>query len=279
VETIDLDALAEAASSLDPLPASVIRLAAMVASGDPDLTEIAEIVAYDQALTVGLLRSANSSWSASRTPITTVRDAIVRLGYGTVLSLALGVNVRRRMSRALPAYGLAEGELWRHSVAAALTAENLPRHTKVRLPAEVVTAALLHDVGKLVMTRFLDDEVIAVLSRAESESGMSRRRAETELLGVHHGELGGMIVQAWGLPTSITEGISYHHDPDQHPTSLCYGVHIADVVAKSVGAGVDDNADPEANIRALEALRMTPADLDALRTVVAERFEEVIERY
>ena len=108
---IDLDALAEAAACLDPLPASVVRLAGMVASGEPDLNEIAEIVSYDQALTASLLRSANSSWSATRTPITTVRDAVVRLGYGTVLSLALGVNVRRRMNQAIPAYGLEEGQL------------------------------------------------------------------------------------------------------------------------------------------------------------------------
>lgn len=251
----------------------------MVASGDPDLTEIAEIVAYDQALTVGLLRSANSSWSASRTPITTVRDAIVRLGYGTVLSLALGVNVRRRMNQAIPAYGLAEGDLWRHSVASALAAETLPRHAHVRLPPETVTASLLHDVGKLVMSRFLDDEVVAVLAQAESDGGMSRRQAESELLGVHHGELGGMIVQAWGLPTTIVEGISYHHNPEDHPTNMCFAVHVADVVAKSIGAGVDDNADPEANLSALEALQMAPSDLDALTTVVAERFEEVTARY
>src|SRR5690349_2911283 len=54
---IDLDALAQAAACLDPLPASVVRLAGVVASGDPDLGAIAEVVSFDQALTAGVLRT------------------------------------------------------------------------------------------------------------------------------------------------------------------------------------------------------------------------------
>ena len=66
---IDLDALAQAASCLDPLPTSVTRLASMVCSTEetPDLLDVTEIVRYDQALRGGLLGQANSSWSASRT--------------------------------------------------------------------------------------------------------------------------------------------------------------------------------------------------------------------
>lgn len=276
---IDLDALAEAAACLEPLPASVTRLAAMVAGGDPDLAEIAEIVSFDQALTASLLRSANSSWSASRTPITTVRDAVIRLGYGTVLSLALGVNVRRRMQQSLPEYGLGEGDLWRHSVASSLACETMPRFTRVRIPSEATTAALLHDIGKLVMSRFLDDTILDTLNRAQEQGGLSRRTAEAELLGVHHGELGGLIVQTWGLPDPIVEGISYHHNPDDNPTPMTYAVHIADVVAKTIGAGVDDNADPESSLHALEALQIAPEQFESLEATVGERFEEVMERY
>ncbi|MDQ1385811.1 MAG: hypothetical protein QOG65_3190, partial [Actinomycetota bacterium] len=127
----------------------------VAACESPDLAQIVDIVRYDQALTAALLRSANSSWSAARTEIATVRDAVVRLGAGPVLALALGVNVRGRMETAIPAYELAEGELWSHSVLAMLAAETLRSHVGMshgghKLPAETPTAALLHDVGKLV---------------------------------------------------------------------------------------------------------------------------------
>src|SRR5215470_5644429 len=102
------------------MPASIARLAGMVASPSPDLAEIVEIVTYDPVLTATLLRAANSSWSASRREITTVRDAVVRLGSGPVLSLALSVSVKNRMNHAIPEYGMGARDLWAHSVAASL---------------------------------------------------------------------------------------------------------------------------------------------------------------
>ena len=117
---IDLDEMAQAASQLEPLPTSSTRLAALVCAGTPELGQVVEIVQFDEALTASLLRSANSSWSASRSEIKTVRDAVIRLGASPVLALTLGMNVRRHLGDALPQYGLSEGELWRHSVAASL---------------------------------------------------------------------------------------------------------------------------------------------------------------
>ena len=133
---IDLDELAQAAARLEPLPTSSTRLAALVCEGAPELGQVVEIVQFDEALTASLLQSANSSWSASRSEITTVRDAVIRLGASPVLALTLGLNVRRHLDDALPQYGLCEGELWRHSVAASLAAEMLTQRAGRRPRAD-----------------------------------------------------------------------------------------------------------------------------------------------
>ncbi len=277
---IDLDALAQAASCLEPLPVSVSRLAAMVCGETPaDLEEIVDIVQYDQALTASLLRAANSSWSASRTEITNVRDAVVRLGSSTVFSIALGVNVKSRMARDIPEYGLSEGDLWNHSVAASLAGELLLKKAKKKLPPEMVTAALLHDVGKLVMCRFLGDDLLAVLGEAHENSGLSRMQAELEVLGVHHAELGGLIAQIWGLPESLVRGISYHHSPGIGMDPICYGVHLCDVVAKVIGAGMDDNPDVETFAHAMSELDLSADDFDEVCTTAEARFAEVLARF
>ena len=275
---IDLDALTTAAEALEPLPASVTRLAVLATANEPQIDEVVEVVRFDQALTAALLATANSTWSASRTRITTVRDAVVRLGTGPVLSLALGSAVRTRMHRALPEYGLAEGELWEHSVAALLAAELLNRHAPARPPVESATAALLHDVGKLVMARFLDDELLSLLHRA-AEQGVGRRAAEMEALGVDHAELGGLVAQTWRLPPSLVRGIGYHHDPVLGGDLICHAVHLADVVAKIVGAGLEDNPDLEAYAAAVDALGLGPDDVDELCRLVDERFVEVTRRF
>ncbi len=277
---IDLDSLAQAASCLDPLPTSVTRLAGMLAGDTPaDLLEVVEVVQFDQAMTATLLRAANSSWSASRVPITTVKDAVVRLGASNVFSLALGVGVRGRLERAIPEYGLSEGDLWNHAVAASLAAELIVKASPRALPVETVTAALLHDVGKLVMCRFLSDDVLELLGRGTDEGGLNRMQSESEILGVHHAELGGLILQCWGLPEPLVRAVSYHHNPDLGMELTAYGVHLADVVAKTIGAGPDDNPDVEAFAHAVAELELDADALDSICETTAARLDEVLARY
>ncbi len=275
---IDLGSIAQKATTLDPLPTSLVRLVAMI--DDPDLLEVAEVVAFDQALTASLLRSANSSWSSSIRPITTVQDAVIRLGYATVFTMAVGMNVKGRMNRAIPEFGLEEGELWRHSVAASLAAELLPEYAQVELPPEVVTAGLLHDIGKLLVNRFAEPETRAALTRALEGVQEDRLAVEIEVLGVHHGELGGLVVDAWKLPPTIATAIKYHHAPEESGEPIAYATALANVVAKIVGTGSDEGAvDVLAYAHAMEALGIDSDGFDAVVASTFERFTEVCERY
>ena len=62
------------------------------------------------------------------------------------------------MQSAIPAYSLPEGALWRHSVAAAVAVDAMQSCQRTPVPSETFTAALLHDVGKLVMGRFMSPD-------------------------------------------------------------------------------------------------------------------------
>ena len=97
---IDVKALSVAANHIEALPASVTRLSALMASDRWNLTEVEEVVKLDQALTMRLLRAANSAASASAVSIVTVRDAVVRLGAKSLLSLATAVGVQKRLQKA-----------------------------------------------------------------------------------------------------------------------------------------------------------------------------------
>jgi putative nucleotidyltransferase with HDIG domain len=274
---IDIDEVARAARRLDPLPVSVTRLATLVGDGTPELADIIDLVQYDQALTATLLRTANSSWSASRVEITTVKDAVVRLGAGPVLSLALAVDLRGRMQHAIPEYGLAEGELWDHSVASMLAAEAVARRSAGAVPPDASTAALLHDVGKLVMARFLSPDVLLALRDAQGDGG-TRRAAELEVLGIDHAELGALIAQAWGLPPGLVRAIARHHQPGAGETASA-AVHVADVVAKTIGLQLDDNPDMDTYGTAAATLGLGGAGFEALCTRVAGEFEELRARF
>ena len=269
-----------AVEDLEPLPQSVTALVPLVASAEPEIDKIVEVINFDQALTATLLRVANSAASASVHPVTTAARAVMRLGTGRVLSIAVGSAVSGQMKQALPGYGYSERSLWRHSVAAALAAECLPKFTEVEIPAESFTAALLHDIGKLAMSRFLDPEVSAYLHRAREEGHRSCLEAEVEVLGVHHGEVGELMARHWKLPESISAAICFHHSPDGAKSVICDAVHLSEVVASRIGEGLlPDEVSMVPGEGAMQRFGLDEPALERLGVAVSERFEEVSSQY
>jgi len=277
---IDLHRLIEQASELAPLPASTVRLAELVGSADCHLEDVAELIAFDQALTVKLLRAANSAASGSAMPVGTVKEAVIRMGTARVLALAVASCARPLLQAGVPAYGLDEGALWRHSVAAAVAAETVPAFCRLDVPPETFTTALLHDVGKLVMGRFLSPEILGFIRRAQEADHLDRLEAESLLLDVHHGELGGVIAQHWKLPPRVVLGIIYHHDPDRGLDLICDLTYLTNKVAQRIEAGLDGRQfDFAISARVADRLGLTPKALDNLCPVAASRFTQVCRRY
>jgi len=277
---IDLDRLIEQANAMAPFPASTVRLAQMAADPDCNLTDVAEVIAYDQALTLKLLRGANSAASASATPVTSVQEAVSRLGTSRLVALAVASAARPQLCQQIPAYGLDEGALWRHSVAAAVAAETMPNFCGTTVPSEVFTAALLHDVGKLIMGRFLSPDDLRFIAEARDVDHLSQLEAEALILGVHHGELGGLIAQHWDLPPRVVQGIIYHHNPTEGHDVVCDFTYLANEVAKQIEAGIEEGRGDFAISSEVTARLLTsPAQLDTLCTIATGRFAEVSLRY
>ncbi len=277
---INLDTLIEQANELTPLPATTVRLAQMVGSVDCHLEDMAELIAFDQGLTVKLLRAANSTASASAVPVGTAQEAVFRLGAARVLALTVASGARPFLQTRIPAYGLDEGALWRHSVAAAVAAETAPNFCTVDMPPETFTAALLHDVGKLVMGRFLSPEILDYIRRAQEVDHLGQLAAESLLLNVHHGELGGLVAQHWGLPPRIVQGIIHHHTPDQGLDVICDFTCLANQIAKRIEAGLDGKKfDLTIAPEVMERVGLTSNSLDNFCPIAASRFQQVSRHY
>jgi HD-like signal output (HDOD) protein len=274
---LDIAAVVRSAGTLEPLPASVARLAILVAEEDSNLREIVEVVAYDQVLTGALLSRANSVVSAVRNPIRTVHEAVVRLGTGTVLALAMSASLSSRMRGAVPEYGLEEGDLWRHSVLSALAVDALRRVARITIPAEASSAALLHDVGKLVLARHLGPQALRLIDAARAVDDLPLSQAETLLLEVDHAELGGLVAQHWNLPPPIVVGITYHHRPEAADVPGAYAVCLANMVAHAVSG--EEVPDASLRERAFAGLGVSPTRWPSICELVNTRYAELSVRY
>jgi putative nucleotidyltransferase with HDIG domain len=223
---------------LEPMPITAQRLVALMQGADVSLARIAELVEFDQAIAASVLRMARSWAHAGSRPPETVRDAVVRLGTVPLLNLVLGEYLTR-LRTAAPLYDLSEDDLWAHAAAAQLAVRALMQECpSAALPPVATTAALLHDIGKLVMSRCLNAGVETIVRHAK-EHDVTFVEAEQQLFGVNHAAVGAAIAVEWQFPDVVRDAIARHHDPHLGTSNpVLDAVVIANLVAKNIGMGL-----------------------------------------
>jgi putative nucleotidyltransferase with HDIG domain len=206
---------------------------------DPDSTaeEVQKILRLDPGLTANILKLTNSAYFGLPNKVGSVRQAIVMLGWKRLVRIVLSTCVNAVMDKPIPGYDLPPGELWRHSVAVSVTAEGLMKELNLEVDDEIFTAALLHDLGKLVMGEFVEEDLAAI--RSTAEKGIPFQMAEREVLGTDHAEIGGMLMESWSFPSRFVSAVRWHHEPDsaEHPSTLIDIVHVANVLCLMLGIG------------------------------------------
>ena len=258
--------LIEQADDIKPMPASVIRLATAVADTASSIEDIVSIVREDPALASVILREANSATSASKSNISDISEAVVRIGAARTLAIAVGASIAEDYKPELGGYGLEQGDLSTHSSLASYIVEAIRPLSKRALGPEVVTAALLHDFGKIVLSDFAEP---ALLEGALSHSH-HLASAERELYDIDHAELGAMLAHRWGLPDSLCETIRHHHDPENGSSDLAHAVLIADHLAHEFGPpSMHDETEQAAALE--KSLTYLGLDFDDVHRVAQDR--------
>ncbi len=206
-ERLTLDEVVAGVVELRPLPAVAFRVLELADDGKFSAHELASLIASDQALTAKVLRLGNSPFYGFARRITTVRDAVVLLGFRAVRQVTLAACVvgddRRSTSLDYDAF-------WQFCVATGMLAEVLAR-TEGRYQDQAFTAGVLHQVGVLALDQFRSDLLQSVVER--SASGVARQTAEREVLGFTTAELGGALAEHWGFPTELVRAIGGHTRP------------------------------------------------------------------
>ena len=231
------DALALAAMrDLPALPAAVLELLRLVRREDIEMTTLAAKISYDQALTAKTLRLANSSFYGVPRHVTSVSDATAVLGMRTVRTLVTAAALAGSFKP--PACeGFDFPGFWQHSVSAAVSAKLVA--TAIGCDGETAfTAALLHDVGQLVLATGFPVRFAQVLA-LRSASEVALIDAEKALLGIDHATLGALLAERWHFPREIVEAISHHHAPPKlgDTAGLVHIVYVAGTMAHLLGLG------------------------------------------
>lgn len=233
--------------SLPTLPAVYLELLQEMRSENASVNRIGQIVEQDLGMTAKLLQLVNSAFFGVRGHVGSAGQAVRLLGLDLVRTLMLSAAVGSQVdANTMTRYRLTK--LWPRGLAMAQFVRVLARLEGFAedLTAHAVTAAMLHDAGRLVLTSCLPDEYGAIVDRAQHE-GRPLVDVEHETLGCTHAEVGAYLLGLWGLSDQVTIAVAWHHRPAASgittltPLAL---VHAADAIASELLPETEDAVAP-----------------------------------
>ncbi len=276
-----LQRLVREVRDLPALPESTLKVMHLTDDPRTNAADIARALSMDQAMTVRLLKLANSAFYGGMRRVATVTEAVVLLGQRTVRNMAIALSCQELLDRALPGYGMDTGELWRHSFCCAYAAQALARKAGYRVAEEAFVGGLLHDIGKVILNLYMQAE-FAKVSKLASLASLPFMEAERLVLGFDHAEAGARVLEKWNLPAPLVASVRYHHSPqdEPEPSALTAIVHLADVQCLMMGVGLGgDGLNYPLHPSALSLLRLTEADFEETAWLVSEAFSRPDEMF
>ena len=274
--SVDLKNIVSLLKSFPSMPGAAVKLLALIDDPEISVARIEKILRQDAGLTANLLKLANSAYFGIPSKVGSVRQAVLLLGLKRLIQMVIASCVSAIMDKPVPGYDLAPGELWRHSLAVTVAAEGLVKELKVDAAEEIFTAALLHDVGKLVLGEFVADDFNKIENALSPE--VAFETAEDMVLGTNHADIGARILNQWSLPPGIVNAVRWHHDPESADQSdlMLDIVHVANVLCLMIGIGVGrDGLQHQPSAAVIDRLGLAPEHLEKVASQTLQWVEEL----
>jgi HD-like signal output (HDOD) protein len=190
-------------------------------------SEVGDVLKTDAAISLEVLRLANSALGGVRYRVNSILQALAIVGVDRLGGLLLTLSLSKILARAGATQTIRNS--WRHSLSTALAAREFASSFGSE-PEEAYQAGLFHEVGRLALLvvepRLYDD----LISR-----GGDLRSLERTHFGIDHCEAGALLIEHWRLPQIFADVARHHGDPGLDATNLMMVVHAACGFSNEIG--------------------------------------------
>jgi len=238
INNSDLLNLVSSLKRLPTLPKFYFELTKQIEENE-SIDNISMKLEEDPAVSTNILKLANSAFYNAKTG--SIKQAMMYIGLNNVKNIILtnavfGDNALDQSFREIH---------WRHvSFANKLLNAMYVEVLGKKLNNNISAVGLLHDVGNIVLMCNFPELLHEMILEAKNDDNKDLFLIERERIGFSHEELGGHLLDLWGLPFPMIEVALYHHDPLNAKIinkELVLAMHIADYYAwKYVGASEDE---------------------------------------
>lgn len=221
--------------NIPQIKSDTFRIIQALSDKNYSIAEIAKIVETDISLTARCLKTVNSASLGFRQKIMSIRHALSLLGSKNFLNIVLRESVSDISAGSINGYYAKKEDFWNDCLRSAIATRVLASKTSLPIrPDLAYTAALLQDIGKIVIDEFFDQADFDMENYINPDNSDDFIEVEKSLLGTDHTIIGEQLAEKWQFPDPLKAVIRYHHSPGEAPRKhreLTTAVHFATVLA------------------------------------------------
>lgn len=233
-----------------------LKLQETLSNDNYNTGDLAKIVRQDQSLTSKILKMANSAFYSGLTPITTIENAVVRLGVKSLVNMVMMVT-QNKSYKLLNKNCKWMEPLWRHSLGVAAASRWLAEHLGLnKYVEEAFLAGLLHDIGKLLLLKIIED-----LQTSKSIDDNLPDSVIVDVFETLHCTQGERLMRHLNMPGDYCDVVLKHDDEDSSDVNILLNlVKLANITCHKMGIGLKN--DPGLMLSATnEAVNLMASDL------------------
>jgi diguanylate cyclase (GGDEF)-like protein len=262
ISSTEIEQLINDQINLPSPPTIAAQILKTIQNKESSLEDLEKIISADPALTSKLLRIANSAFYSLPYEIGNVHRALSILGTNVIKNIALSFVIAGNLRGGQESF-FDFDYFWRRSVTAAVAAELIMGllHEK---DEDIFVTALLKDIGILIMYLTKGREYAVELEKGILDDETSLIQVEQKMYRFDHQQLGGTLLESWGIPQSIVKPVRYHHEPALAPqgyAQTCAVLYVAGLLS-----AIYSGKKTAENIRELETKMETFFNINAGQT-------------
>ena len=236
-----------------------------------EVEKVTELISTDKAIAAQCVRMANSPLVSPRSPINTVRGAVVALGARRLRDILWSSFLARMAPKTK--WPLKAEAFWEHSFGCALVSQKLAKKIGLPEPDKIYLCGLLHDIGEIVNVLLAREEFTAAVKIATDEN-LPLIEAEQQVMGFTHCDTGKWLAEAWNFPPDLCEVIEFHYSPERAQTAVAAVavINLADALCRLVGLGYGYDELLEFDAQEAPAWRLLEAAAPQVRYFDVARF-------
>jgi diguanylate cyclase (GGDEF)-like protein len=253
-------------SELPTLPTVASALISLTSQEGTTLSDIADLVSKDIALSTKILKVSNSAFYSFPQQISSINQAVSILGINAVRSLVLSFSFL-----SIKGGGKSDRfdfqKFWERSLASAVAAKMIMDKVKGADTEEIFVSGLLQNLGELIFAKTFSDEYEKVLSLVAEEQG-TVIEIEKKILGVDHCFIGYEVAKSWGFPEVLLIPILFHHDPLQYTgqnlkiKTTTSAVYLSDILINIITSRTPEEYHKKFHKEAKKLLGLSSADIN-----------------